>query len=126
MNGNIGIVGDFNIDGLNTNVSEPKRFCKIVENFGFLPNICPETHRSHHLHDYIITRNYCNIISEFTISNFISDHMVLHASLQCIGPHPVRKHNIGVSALWPIKDDALAKYLDCISLLLFKGVLMWI
>ena len=91
MNGNIVIVGDCNIDWLNTNGSERKRFYNILETFGFVQNICTETHRSHHLLDYIITRKDCNIISDCTVSDFISDHRVLHASLQCIRPHPVRK-----------------------------------
>ena len=56
MSGNIVLVGDFNIDWLNTNGSERKRFYNILETFGFVQNICTETHRSHHLLDYIITR----------------------------------------------------------------------
>ena len=52
MNGNIVIVGDFNIDWFNTNGSERKRFCNILGTFGFVQNICTETHRSHHLLDY--------------------------------------------------------------------------
>ena len=111
MSGNIVIVGDFNIDWLNTNGSERKRFYNILETFGFVQNICTETHRSHHLLDYIITRKDCNIISDCTVSDFISDHRVLHASLQCIRPHPVRKQ-ISVRALRRIKDDALAEDLD--------------
>ena len=35
MNGNIGIVGDFNIDWLYTNGSVRKQFCNILETFGF-------------------------------------------------------------------------------------------
>ena len=61
MNGNIVIVGDFNIDWLNTNGSERKQFCNILETL-------EETHRSHHLLDYIITRKDCNIISDFLVS----------------------------------------------------------
>ena len=45
------------------------------------------------------------------MSDFISDHRVLHASLQCIRPHPFRKQ-IAVRALRRIKDDALAEDLD--------------
>ena len=71
MNDNIVIVGDFNIDWLNTNGSERKRFYNILETFGFVQNICTETHRSHHLLDYIITRKDCNIISDCTVSDFI-------------------------------------------------------
>ena len=70
MNGNIVIVGDFNIDWLNTNGSERKRFYNIIETFGFVQNICTKTHRSHHLLDYIITRKDCNIISDCTVSGF--------------------------------------------------------
>ena len=77
MNGNIVIVGDFNIDWLNTNGSERKQFCNILETFGFIQNICTETHRSHHLLDYIITRKDCNIISDFLVSDFISDHSII-------------------------------------------------
>ena len=32
----------------------------------------------------IITRKDCNIISDCTVSDFISDHRVIHAYLQCI------------------------------------------
>ena len=73
MNGNIVIVGDFNIDWLHTNGSE----CNILETFGLVKNICTETHRSHHLLDYIINRKDCNIISDFLVSDFISYHRAL-------------------------------------------------
>ena len=111
MNGNIVIVGDFNIVWLDTNGSERKRFYHILETFGFAQNICTETHRSHHLLDYIITRKDCNIISDCTVSDFISDHRVLHASLQCIRTHPVRKQ-IAVRTLCRIKNDEIAEDLD--------------
>ena len=84
------IVGDLNIVWLSTNGSERKRFYNILETFGFVQNICTETHRRHYLLDYIITRKDCNIIrlTYCIVSDFISDHRVLHASLQCIHPHP--------------------------------------
>ena len=72
-------------------------------------------HRSHHLLDYIITRKDCNIISDCLVSDFISDHRALHASLQCIRPHPVRKQ-IAVRAIRRIKDDAIVKDLDKFSI----------
>ena len=61
------------------------------------------------------TRKDCNIISEFLVSYFISDHRALHASLQCIRPHPVRKQ-ISVRAIRRIKDDAIVKDLDKFSI----------
>ena len=100
------IVGDFNIDWLNTNGSEGKRLYNIFKTFGFVQNICTEKHWRHHLLGYIITRKDCNIISNYTVSDFISGHRVLHASLQCIRPHPVRKQ-IAVRALRRIKDDMI-------------------
>ena len=115
MTGNIVIVSDFNIDWLNTNVSERKQFCNILETFGFVQNICTETHRSHHLLDYIITRKDCNIISDFLVSNCISDHRALHALLQCILSHPVWEQ-IAVGTIGHIKDDAMVKDLDKFSI----------
>ena len=112
MNGNMVIAGDFNIDWLNTNGSERRRFYNILETFGFVQNICTETHRSHHLLDYIITRKDCNIISDCTVSDLISDHRALHMLLYNVyTPHRVRKQ-IAVRALCRIKDDALAEGLD--------------
>ena len=108
---------------MNTNGSERIQFCKILETFGFVQKICTETHRSHHLLHYIITRKDCNIITDFLISDFISFlvsdfisyHRALHASLQCIRPHPVQKQ-IAVRAIGRIKDDAIVKDLDKFSI----------
>ena len=47
MNGNIAIVGYFNVDWLNTNGSERKQLCNILDTFGFVKTYCTETHRSH-------------------------------------------------------------------------------
>ena len=104
-------MGDFNVDWLNTNGSKCKLFYNILGTFRFVKYICTETHRNHHLHDYIITRKECNIISDCTVSDFISDHRVLHASLQCIRSHPVRKQ-LAVRATRRIKDDTLAEDLN--------------
>ena len=86
-----------------------------LKSFVFVQNICTETHQSHYLLNYIITRKDCNIISDFTVSDFISDHRALHAFLQCIRPHPVRKQ-IAVRAIRGIKDGAIVKDLDKFSI----------
>ena len=62
-----------------------------------------------------LSRKDCNIISDFLVSDFISDHRALHASLQCIRHHPVRKQ-IAVRAIRRIKDDAIVKDLDKYSI----------
>ena len=69
------------MDWLNSNESERKQFYNILATLGFVQNICTETHRSHHLLDYIITRKDCNNISDFTVADFISDHRALHCNV---------------------------------------------
>ena len=92
MNGNIVIVVDFNIDWLNTNGSERKQFCNILEAFGFVQKYMYRKKRSHNL------LKDCNIISDLIVSDFNPDHIALHASLKCMRPHPVLKQ-IAVRAI---------------------------
>ena len=92
MNCNIGRVGDFNIDWLNQNGSERKRFLNILETFGFVQNICTEAHRRHNLLDYIITRKDCNI-SNCTVLDCISYHRLLHVSLPMMFRYPLFMYN---------------------------------
>ena len=54
----------------------------------------------------VITRRDNNLLSNIIVSDFISDHRVLHASLTCQRPHPARKQ-IQVRALRRINDVAL-------------------
>ena len=56
-----------------------------------------------------------DIASNFLVSNKISDHMVLHASLVCQGPHPERK-DIFVRALRRINNDSLEADQDGINI----------
>ena len=69
-------------------------FYKLLD---LLKNICTETHRIHLLLDYIITRKDHNI-SDFPVSDLISDHRVLHASLQFIRSHPSSSKLMAVKA----------------------------
>ena len=55
------------------------------------------------------------LLSDFIVSDFISDHRAPHASLQCIRPQPVRKQ-ISVLTIRRIKDDAIVKDLDKFSI----------
>ena len=57
MNGNNVIVGDFNIDWLNTNGSERKRFCYVLETFGFVQNIVITI-----IHNYIAHYSHCALM----------------------------------------------------------------
>ena len=88
LRGNIIIVGDFNINWLDTSDSERRN---ILETFGLVQRIELPTYQNGNLLDYIITRQSNDIASDFMVSDNISDHMALHASLSCQLPHPKRK-----------------------------------
>ena len=96
--GNVLIVGDFNIDFLDSSDYEHSRFINILNTFDFTQHVNMPTHNSGHLLDYVITRRDNNLLSNIIVSDFISDHRVLHASLTCQRPHPARKQ-IQVRAL---------------------------
>ena len=104
--GNVLIVGDFNIDFLDSSDYEYNRFINILNTFDFTQHVNMPTHNSGHLLDYVITRRDNNLLSNIIVSDFISDHRVLHASLTCQRPHPARKQ-IQVRALRRINDVAL-------------------
>ena len=88
-----------------------KRSCMNGNIDGLVQIVCTKTHRCHHLLDKIITKKDCNITSDSTVSDFISYHIALHVSLQCIRPQPVRKQ-IVIREIRRIKDDAIVKDLD--------------
>ena len=104
--GNVLIVGDFNIDFLDSSDYEYNRFINILNTFNFAQHVNMPTHNSGHLLDYVITRKDNIFLSNIIVSDFISDHRVLHASLTCQHPHPARKH-IQVRALGRINDVTL-------------------
>ena len=104
--GNVLIVGDFNIDFLDSSDYEYNRFINILNTFDFTQHVSMPTHNSGHLLDYVITRRDNNLLTNIIVSDFISDHRVLHASLTCQRPHPARKQ-IQVRALRRINDVSL-------------------
>ena len=91
LRGNLIIVGDFNINWLDTSDSERRNLFNILETFGLVQRIELPTYQNGNLLDYIITRQSNDIASDFMVSDKISDHMALHASLSCQRPHPERK-----------------------------------
>ncbi len=103
---NLMIVGDFNINWLDFNGNERKQLYAVLETFGLVQRISTPTYENGHLLDYIITRESSEFASHFIVSDKISDHMALHASLTCKRPHPVRK-KICVRSLKRVNDEAL-------------------
>ena len=77
------IVGDFNINWLDSNDSERKQFYILLQTFGLVQRIDMPTYQNGHLLDYIITRESGDFASNFRVSNEISDHMALQVSLAC-------------------------------------------
>ena len=77
--------------------------------------------KSLHLLDYVITRTLRdNFLPNIIVSDFISDHRVLHASLACQRPHPARKQ-IQVRALRRVNDVALNVNLPVIEMDIERG-----
>ena len=83
LRGNLIIVGDFNINWLDTSDSERRNLFNILETFGLVQRIELPTYQNGNLLHYIITRQSNDIASDFMVSDKISDHMALHASLSC-------------------------------------------
>ena len=104
--GKVIILGDFNINYLDTSGFAYKRFVDILETFDCVQHIDKPTHNSGHLLDYIITRKDSSGVSNLYVSDFISDHRALHVSLTCSRAHPERKH-IEVRSLKRIQCDVL-------------------
>ena len=108
-------MGDFNIDWLDVDDNERTQYYTLPETFGLVQRIDMPTYENGHLLDYIITRESSNFASEFIVSDKISDHMALHASLTCQPTHPERKE-IFVRSLKRINDDALMADLTGITI----------
>ena len=77
---------------------------KLLETYNLVQHITEPTHRSQHLLDYII--NDAELVST-GVSDFVSNHCVLHASLVCTGSHPKRK-KITFRQLKTIDHDLLS------------------
>jgi len=90
-NGKLIIVGDFNINWLNKSNQERKQLKDILDSFGLVQHINEPTHQNGHLLDYIISRGTDELIANSSVSDLISDHHVLHASLTCGRAHPPLK-----------------------------------
>ena len=80
-------MGDFNIDWLDVDGNERKRFYTLLETFGLVQRIDIPTYENGHLLDYIITRESDNFVSEFIVFDKISNHMALHVSITCQRTH---------------------------------------
>ena len=106
---------DFNIDWLDVNDNERKQFYTLLEMSRRVQRIDMPTYKKGHLLDYIITRESSNFASEYIVSDKISDHMALHASLTCQRTQPERTE-ISVRFLKRINDNDLMADLTGITI----------
>ena len=91
ISGKIIILGNFNINVLDTRGFAYKQLVDILETFDFVQHIDKPTHNSSHLLDYIITRKDSSGVSNVYVSYFICDHRALHVSFTCNRVRPERK-----------------------------------
>ena len=66
-----------------------KKLLNLLETYNLVHHITEPTHRSQHLLDYIISN--AELVNSAGVSDFVSDHCALHASLVCTRSHPKRK-----------------------------------
>ena len=66
-----------------------KKLLNLLETYNLVQHITEHTHRSQHLLDYIISD--AELVNSAGVSDFVSDHCALHASLVCTRSHPKRK-----------------------------------
>ena len=66
VHGNVLIVGDFNIDFMDSSAYEYNKFINILDTFDFIQHINMPTHSSGHLLDYIIT----SVAATYSVCNY--------------------------------------------------------
>ena len=103
--GRLLICGDFNINWLDETDNNRKNLFNILETFNLYQHIENSTHKSGHLLDYIISDD--QLINSVSLSDFVSDHCALHATITCTRNHPERK-KITYRCLKNIKSDQLS------------------
>ena len=102
--GRLLICGDFNINWLDETDNNRKNLFNILETFNLYKHNENSTHKSGHLLDYIISDD--QLINSVSLSDFVSDHCALHATITCTRNHTERK-KITYRCLKNIKSDRL-------------------
>ena len=83
------LCGDFNINWMDKKRSCVEQLLNLLETYNLVQHITEPTHRNQHLLDYIISD--AELVNSAGVSDFVSDHCELHASLVCTRSHPKRK-----------------------------------
>ena len=109
--GRLLICGDFKVNWLDTSDNICKKLLNTLESYNLHQHVTNSTHKSGHLLDYI---SYNQLVSSVLVSDYISDHCALHATIACTRDHPSRK-KITYRCLKNIKSDELSKDLSNID-----------
>ena len=83
------ICDDLNINWLNETHNKSKYLFNILATFNLYQHIDNSTHKNSHLLDYVIGDN--QLINSVSLSDFVSDHCTLHATITCTSNHQERK-----------------------------------
>ena len=87
--GRLIICGVLTLIGLIRTITSVKKLFNLLETYNLHQHIKNPTHKSGHLLDYIISDK--QLINAVSVSDFISDHCALHATIVCTRNHPGRK-----------------------------------
>ena len=111
------ITGDFNIHLDVADDPETLKFKEILENFNLRQHVTTSTHIHGHILDVFITPEDCNYIVDLNVSDSISDHLIITATLNFKLPkapshktstyRPFRKINIPAFKSDLAKSDLL-------------------
>ena len=82
-----------------------KKRLNLLETYNLDQHVTEPTHRSQHLLDYVISD--AELVNSVGVSDFVSDHCALYASLVCRRSHPKRKQ-IKFRPLKTIDHDLLS------------------
>ena len=106
--------------GLIRTITSVKKLLNLLESYNLQQHIKNLTHKSGHLLDYIISEK--QLINAVSVSDFISDHSALHATMACTRIHPGTKKII-YRCTKKIDSDELSNDISNID---FKTDFSWI
>ena len=102
--GRLLLCGDFSINWMEKDNSCIKQLLNLLEPHNLFQHITEPTHISQHLLDYTISD--AELVNS-GVSDFVSDHCALHASLVCTCSHP-KRNQITFKPLKTINHDLMS------------------
>ena len=88
--GSLLLCGYFNINWVDKDNSSVKKLLNLLETCNLVQHITETTHRRPHLLDDFSSDS--ELVNSAGVSDFVSDHCALHASLVCTRSHRLKIH----------------------------------